>query len=73
MLYDDTYYKIGLLDATFSIIDNGEPAMTYHPYGERMPLTIKNDIGLCMIMPVKYYNGCGPEEDKIVIEVGDDY
>lgn len=73
MLYDGTYYKIGLLDSTFSIIDDGKVAMTYHPDGERMPLTIKNDIGLCMIMPVKYYNGCGPEEDKIVIEVGDDY
>lgn len=67
MLYDDTYYKIGLLDATFSIIDNGEVAMTYHPYGERMPLTIHNDIGLCIIMPVKFEDE--PDEDKIVIKV----
>lgn len=69
MLYDGTYYKIGLLDATFSIIDDGEVAMTYHPDGTMMPLTIKNDIGLCMIMPVRYYNGSGPEEDKIIIEI----
>ncbi len=68
MLYDGTYYKIGLIDATFGIIDDGKPAMTYHPDGERMPLTIKNDIGLCMIMPVKYE--CDPEDDgKIIIEV----
>lgn len=68
MLYDGTYYKIGLIDATFGIIDDGKPAMTYHPDGIRMPLTIKNDIGLCMIMPVKYEGD--PEDDgKIVIEV----
>ena len=70
LLFDGTYYKIGLLDATYSIIDNGEIAMTYHPDGERMPLTIKNDIGMCMIMPVKYEDGVDPEEDgKIVIKV----
>lgn len=73
MLYDGTYYKIGLLDATYSIIDDGSIAMTYHPDGERMPLTIKNDIGLCMIMPVKYEIGTDPEEDgKVVIRVGED-
>lgn len=68
MLYDDTYYKIGLIDATFGIIDDGELAMTYHPYGEKMPLTIKNDIGLCIIMPVYMHDG-EPGEDKVVIEV----
>ena len=70
LLFDGTYYKIGLLDATYSIIDNGEIAITYHPDGERMPLTIKNDIGMCMIMPVKYKDGVDPEADgKIVIKV----
>lgn len=70
LLYDGTYYKIGLLDATYSIIDNGEIAITYHPDGVRMPLTIKNDIGLCMIMPVKYDGDTDPEEEgKIVIRV----
>lgn len=67
MLYDGTYYKLGLLEATFSIIDDGELAITYHPDGERMPLTIKNDIGLCMIMPVKIDGE--PDEDHIIIEV----
>ena len=68
MLYDGTYYKIGLLDASMAIIDDGEPVMTYHPAGTRMPLTIKNTIGLCMIMPVKYEGD--PEDDgKIVIKV----
>lgn len=67
MLYDGAYYKIGLLDATFGIIDNGEVAMTYHPEGN-MPLTIKNSIGLCMVMPVRFDDG-KPDEDKVIIEV----
>ncbi len=68
MLYDGTYYKLGLIDITYRIIDNGEVAMTYHPDGERMPLTIQNELGFCMIMPVRFE--MDPEEDdKIVIEV----
>lgn len=66
MYYDKTYYKIGLIDITYGIINNGEVAMTYHPTGPRMPLTIKNDIGLCIIMPVKFER---EPEDYIIIEV----
>lgn len=66
MYYDKTYYKIGLIDITYGIINNGKEAMTYHPTGPRMPLTIKNDIGLCIIMPVKFEN---EPEDYIVIEI----
>lgn len=69
MLYDGTYYKIGLIDASLGIIDNGEIAMTYHPYGERMPLTIQNSLGICMIMPVKYYSANPEEDGKIVITI----
>lgn len=69
MLYDGTYYKIGLIDATFGIIDDGNIAMTHHPDGEKMPLTITNDLGLCIIMPVYMHDG-EPGEDKVVIEVG---
>jgi hypothetical protein len=68
MYYDGAYYKIGLIDATFGIIDDGEVAMTYHPAGERLPITIQNDLGICMIMPVKY-EGVSEEDGKIVIEV----
>lgn len=52
MRYDGTYYKIGLLEATYKIIDDGELAMVYHPDGKRKPLTIQTSIGFCMIMPV---------------------
>ena len=68
MLYDGTYYKIGLIDMSYSIIDDEKEAMTYHPYGDTMPLTIQTDIGFCMIMPVKFNFG-EPGEDRIIIEV----
>ena len=58
MLYDGTYYKIGLIDATYGIINDGE----------RMPLTIQNDLGICIIMPVFMHNG-EPDENHIIIEV----
>lgn len=67
MLYDGTYYKIGLIDASWSIIDDGEIALTYHPDGERMPMTIQTSLGMAMIMPVKFEGE--PDEDKVIIEV----
>lgn len=67
MLYDGTYYKIGLIDISHSIINTGEPALTYHPDGEKMPLTIQTDLGICMIMPVFMHDG-EPDESHVVIE-----
>lgn len=52
MLYDGTYYKIGLLEATYGIIDDGEKSMVYHPDGKRQPLTIQTGVGICIVMPV---------------------
>lgn len=70
MLYDGTYYKVGLLDITYRIIDNGEPAMTYHPYDKKSPLTFQNDLGLGIIMPV-YIQDEASLNEKIIIEVED--
>ena len=70
MLYDDSYYKLGLLDATYGIIDDGEPAMSYKQTGPNKPLTLETDIGYCLIMPVRYDGD--PEDDGIiVIKVGE--
>ena len=66
--YDGTYYKVGLLDMTYGLINDGKEVMVYHPDGERKPLTIKNDIGICVIMPVKFDEE-GPDESIEVIEV----
>lgn len=67
MHYDGTYYKIGLLDITYRIIDDGSVPITYHPDGEKMPLTIQNKLGICMIMPV-YLHGV-ISSSYVVIEV----
>lgn len=69
MSYDGAYYKIGLLEASLSLIDNGSVMMTYHPDGDRMPLTIQNELGICVIMPVKFYMGDPEQSERIVIEV----
>ena len=69
MLYDGGYYKIGLLEASLGIIDDGEIAMTYHPDGDRMPLTIQTSIGICVVMPVKFYVGEPEQQGRVVIEV----
>lgn len=66
MLYDGTYYKIGLLEATYRIIDDGKPAMVYHPDGEKKPLTIQTSIGICMIMPVYISDKDDLDEHEIV-------
>lgn len=66
MRYDGAYFRIGLLDAAYSIIDDGKEATVYHVNGARRPLTITTDIGVCVVMPM-YIDG-EPEEDVVVIE-----
>ena len=68
MLYDGSYYKLGLLDATFGIINDGQPSKVYKCKGNYKPLTIETSIGVCVIMPVRLEGN--PEEDgKIIIRV----
>lgn len=73
MRFDGAYYKLGLLDATFSIIDNGEPATVYHEPGKVSPLTIKNAIGVCTVMPMNVKDeDLLAEENNIIIDVKGD-
>ena len=70
MHYDGAYYKIGLLDATYSIIDNGEKAEVYHQDGKKTsPMIIKNDIGVCIVLPINFDAEDFKNDGKIVIEV----
>ena len=70
MHYDGAYYKIGLLDATYSIIDNGEKAEVYHQDGKKTsPMIIKNDIGVCVVLPINFNTEDFKNNGKIVIEV----
>ena len=69
MLYDEAYYKIGLIDSSLGIIDDGEPAMVYHRQGERGPITIQTSLGFCVVMPVKYEGDLLDAGRVVVIEV----
>ena len=70
MHYDGAYYKIGLLDVTYSIIDNGEKAEVYHQDGKKTsPIVIKNDIGVAVVLPINYNAENFQNDGKIVIEV----
>ena len=70
MHYDGAYYKIGLLDATYSIINNGEKAEVYHQDGKKTsPMIIKNDIGVCVVLPINFDAEDFKNDGKIVIEV----
>ena len=70
MHYDGAYYKIGLLDATYSIIDNGGKAEVYHQDGKKTsPMIIKNDIGVCVVLPINFDTENFKNDGKIVIEV----
>lgn len=64
MLYDGSYYRIGLLESTYGIIDDGSEATVYHISDSNKPLVIKNDIGICVVMPIRYE---GESNDGIVV------
>lgn len=63
--YRNTYFKLGLLDATFSIIDDGEPARVYISDDPHTPITIETSIGICTVMPMRIEDA---DENRIVIE-----
>ena len=60
--YKNTYFKLGLVDATFSIINDGELTTVYIGDDERSPLTMETSIGICAIMPISLGDG-----DRIII------
>ena len=67
--YKGAYLRLGLIDATYSIIDDGGEVMVYHNGNPLSPLLIENDIGLCLILPIKYDKAYIEENNIIVIEV----
>lgn len=50
------------------LIDDGDPAMVYHPDGKRQPITIQTSVGICVIMPV-YIEDDHDVEVKRIIDV----
>jgi hypothetical protein len=65
--YDDAYFRMALIDSAYGIINDGGEATVYHVGGSKRPMVIKNDIGVCVIMPV-FLDG-GPSEYAVVVEV----
>lgn len=66
MHYKKAYFKIGLLDATYSIIDDGEEATVYSKTGDRTPLTIETGLGVAVVMPIRIEE---ITDNLVVIEV----
>ncbi len=76
-LYNGTYFRLALLDATFRIIDDGEPATVYHVKDSTRPMTIQTSVGVCVILPIRYDGDPvnagniiidGSEEEVVVID-----
>lgn len=68
MHYDGAYYKVGLLDATYSIIDNGQKAEVWHKDGSKIsPIIIKNDVGICLVLPIVVFDTNDPKCEGITV------
>lgn len=65
MYYGGAYFRIGLVDITYGIIDDGKEAIVYHVKNARRPITITTDIGVCVVMPV-FIDG---EPEGVVVKV----
>lgn len=63
--FNGAYFRIGLLDVTFGIIDDGKEATVYRSKDGIKPITIKTNIGICVVMPVRYEI----EPNSVIIEV----
>lgn len=61
--YKDAYYKIGILDKAYSIVNDGKKAKLYYTNNVSI-LYIETSIGLAAILPMHWDTGAG----KIVIE-----
>ena len=66
MNYDGAYFRIALLDLTYGIIADGKEVAAHHMTGARKPLTLQNDLGICVIMPLFVNDEL--DEDVIVID-----
>lgn len=69
MHYDGAYFRLGLFDITYRIIDNGEPVTVYHKEGSNVaPITVENELGVAMVLPVRCTDEFVEENGFIVIE-----
>lgn len=53
MKYNDAYFRIALIDITYGVINKGEVTNVYFN-GKNRPITIENDLGIGIILPIRY-------------------
>lgn len=66
MHYKEAYFRIALVDITYGVIDEGKEIDVYY-FGKLRPITIKNDLGVGIILPIRYDEE--HFEGSVVIEV----
>ena len=64
--YKDGYFKIGLLDMAYSIVNDGEEAEVYY-INNKTPITIKTSVGIALVLPVNAKDDI--EKNHVVIDV----
>lgn len=52
MEYNDLYFRMALVDITFSILNDGNEIDVYFN-GKNRPITIENDLGIGIILPIR--------------------
>lgn len=65
--YKDGYYKVGLLDQAFSIINDGEKAEVYYINSKSL-LLIKTSVGIAGILPFNPLVNVEKEKTVIVVD-----
>lgn len=65
MKYNDSYFRIGLVDITYGVIDEGKEIDVYFN-GKNRPITIENDLGIGIILPIRTD---GELEGSIIVEI----
>lgn len=51
--YNGAYFRLGLVHATYLIIANGSDITAYHNGKNTASLTLENELGTCLILPVR--------------------
>lgn len=69
--YNGAYFKVGLLDQAFSIINDNDKARVYSSGKATAPIKIITSIGECILLPVRVKED--EFNDKTVIKVASKY
>ena len=63
--YEDAYFKIGLVDKAFQVINDGQKANVYHR-AYNAPLFIETSIGIAAVLPMCYTES--PSKNHIIVK-----